>query len=384
MIAAIDGFDELAEVFPTTGQRVLVTAAMVAVFVVVLLSTPRLQQGLHDRTSQLARDVVTAVVVIGTFVFTVAVGLGVWGQASAIVDAYHELAFAEEIAPNLALSVVVILGTYILIRFIRRGLEDVLGPARAVTEHQQEVAHRLTQVLFWTAGLIVLLAVWNVDLSGLLIAGGFLGIVLGMAARQTLGAIIAGFVLMFSKPFEVGDWVFIEGGEGAAEGIVTDISIVNTRVRSFDGEYVMVPNDLVTAEMVRNRSRLGRLRVEVDVGVDYDADVREASELARAAVAALDVSLSVPEPRVVTKRFDDSSIVLGVRFWIDKPSARRFNQSRTAAVEAIKSAFDAGDVKIPFPQREVSDRGYSLAHRDGSDEAGSVDAVGQAEQVDDP
>ncbi len=88
-----------------------------------------------------------------------------------------------------------------------------------------------------------------------------------MAARQTLGSLLAGFMLMFARPFEIGDWVEIE----EKEGIVTDISIVNTRIQTFDGEYVMIPNDTVGGSTIVNRSRKGRLRLEVDVGIDYDA-----------------------------------------------------------------------------------------------------------------
>jgi Small-conductance mechanosensitive channel len=191
-----------------------------------------------------------------------------------------------------------------------------------------------------------------VDLTGVLVGAGFLGIVVGMAARQTLGAVLAGFVLMFARPFEIGDWVQI----GDNEGIVTDISIVNTRVQTFDGEFVMVPNDIVSGQEVVNRSRKGRLRIEVEVGVDYDTDVPMAKELAGEAMDDLDAILSVPTPQVVVKQFGDSAIVLGCRFWIDKPSARRKWRARTAVVEAVKAHFDEAGVKIPFPQREVSGR----------------------------
>jgi small-conductance mechanosensitive channel len=186
-----------------------------------------------------------------------------------------------------------------------------------------------------------------------------------MAARQTLGAVLAGFVLMFSRPFEIGDWVEV----GDQEGIVTHISIVNTRIQTFDGEYVMLPNDEVSSKPITNRTRKGRLRIEVEVGVDYEDDPTHAAEVALAAVRDVEKVLAVPTPQVVAKRFADSSVVLGVRFWIDSPSARRKWRAQTAVIDAVKSAFEAEGIKIPFPQRELTGRaeegGFRLA--DGAD-----------------
>jgi small-conductance mechanosensitive channel len=166
---------------------------------------------------------------------------------------------------------------------------------------------------------------------------------------------------MFSRPFEIGDWIQV----GDYEGIVTDITIVNTRIQTFDGEYVMIPNDVVSSESLVNRSRKGRLRIEVEVGVDYDADPERAAKIAKRAVSKLDDPMNVPTPQVVLKRLDDSAVVLGVRYWIDNPSARRKWRSKTAVIGAVKAALEEEDIKIPFPQRELmgrtEDGGFVLA-----------------------
>jgi len=166
---------------------------------------------------------------------------------------------------------------------------------------------------------------------------------------------------MFARPFEIGDWVEVEDDEG----IVTDISIVNTQLRSFDGEYIMIPNDVIASSTVTNRSKRGRLRLEVEVGVDYGTDVERAADLAEQAIDEVDEAIAAPSPQIVGKSFGDSAVVLGVRFWIDKPSARRHWKARTAAINAIKRAFEAEDIKIPYPQRELSGRaetgGFQIA-----------------------
>ncbi|MCU4971270.1 mechanosensitive ion channel family protein [Halobacteria archaeon AArc-m2/3/4] len=352
MYEAVTGLDWLSDQFATFNQRLAVTVAAWGLMLVVLLSSQSFQRWLNERTRPLYSDIVTTVLLVATFVVSVAVSLGVWGQTETASQELSEHELGGDVIATIVVSFVVVVSTYIVARFVRRLIQEVLASSTAVTDHQREVTHRLSQVMIWGTAFIVILGIWVDDLGGLLIGAGFLGIVLGMAARQTLGAMLAGFVLMFDRPFEIGDWIEIDD----QEGIVTDISIVNTRIQSFDGEYVMVPNDVVGSQMVTNRSKRGRLRVEVDVGVDYETDVDRASDLAREAVKELDEVMDGPSPQVVTKEFGESGILLGVRFWIDRPNSSRRWRARTAAIGAIKSAFEDAGIKIPYPQRELSGR----------------------------
>ncbi|MEF8831845.1 MAG: mechanosensitive ion channel family protein, partial [Halobacteriales archaeon] len=176
--------------------------------------------------------------------------------------------------------------------------------------------------------------------------------VVGIAARQTLGSVLAGFVLMFSKPFEVGDWIEVDG----REGIVPDITIVNTRMESFDGGYVVIPNDVVETSTVLNRTRKGRLRIRLEVGVDSSVEPGRAEEVAMVAINEVDDVMPVPRPQVVPTGFADSAIVLELRFWIDKPSARRKWRAKAAVLRSVYAAFEEVGIKIPYPQRELSGR----------------------------
>lgn len=362
----VDSLNGLADVFETTPTRLAVTVVALAVLVGIGWVTNRVQVWLRDRLSDFTADVVTVVVVGTTFTSAVGVTIGVWRLADDVGRALGELDLGAQTGPFLVATFIILLITHLLSRAGRRVVDNIVSRRDAFDEHEVEITYRVVQITLWVAAISVVLGLWNVDLTGVLVGAGFLGIVVGMAARQTLGAVLAGFVLMFARPFEIGDWVQI----GDNEGIVTDISIVNTRVQTFDGEFVMVPNDIVSGQEVVNRSRKGRLRIEVEVGVDYDTDVPMAKELAGEAMDDLDAILSVPTPQVVVKQFGDSAIVLGCRFWIDKPSARRKWRARTAVVEAVKAHFDEAGVKIPFPQRELTGReetgGFRHADTDGS------------------
>jgi small-conductance mechanosensitive channel len=229
----------------------------------------------------------------------------------------------------------------------------------------------LAQVVTTLALLIAgALTVWGVDLSGLLVGAGFLGIVVGLAARQTLGSLIAGFVLMFSRPFTIGDWVEI----GEKEGIVTDITIVNTRLENFDGETIVIPNDSVSNRPIVNRSERGHLRIRQDVGIDYASDPDHAADVALDAMTDLKPVADSPPPQVIPKSFGDSAVVLELRFWIERPMPPRKWRAIDAVVRAIKDAFEAEDIKIPFPQQELSGRAETggFRVRQGAPEAETV------------
>ncbi|MCU4925676.1 mechanosensitive ion channel family protein [Halobacteria archaeon AArc-dxtr1] len=383
MLEVLTGFDWLGDQFPTTNQRLAVTVVAVGLLVYALLFYRRLRDWLEGRLRPLYADIIVFSLLVTTGVVTAAVVVGVWGQTAELQELYAEIDLGGGDVARIVLSIILFVSTIIASRVARRVINEVLNSANAVTDHQREVTRRLAQVTIWSIAFVAVLGVWVDDLSGLLVGAGLLGAALGMAARQTIGSMIAGFVLMFSRPFEIGDWIAVE----EREGIVTDISIFNTRVRSFDGEYIMVPNDLIASSMVTNRSRLGRLRIEVDVGVDYGSDVDRATTLLVETMNDLELAESAPEPAVVTKGFGDSAVLLSARFWIDEPTAQRRAAARTAAVGAIKETFQGEGIKIPYPQRELSGRaeagGFRISEggaRPESDDGGA-DGRGRPTEV---
>ncbi len=346
-------------------QELLVTAGTITVLVLAkrLVTRWRRNRDLSPWLS-LSISAVLALITAGGLLGLVAV----WGFNTNLENAYAGIELGAQVA-NIVLSFVILGGAYALSDFVGHVIKDLARDQDTLSVHEREILHRVSQVTIYTFALLVVIGLFTDNIGSLLVGAGFLGIVVGMAARQTLGAVLAGFVIMFSKPFEVGDWIVVDDNEGT----VTDITIVNTRVQSFDGEYVMIPNDVVGSTPVINRTRRGRLRVEVDVGIDYEADPDRASEVAVTAVSDIDRLLDVPAPQAVTKEFGDSSIVLGIRGWIDAPSSRKRWQARTAMIATIKRAFTENGIKIPYPQRELMGRseagGFRLAN--GSQPAGS-------------
>lgn len=321
-------------------------AALTIVGVLTWVAGPRLKHRIDDETAEIFQSLVVTVSGAGAVVVLV----DLWELTDDAREAFL-FTVSETDVIKLMVTLLVLAVAYTLTRVTKRFVRH--GSSRnTITDHQREVAHHVVQLsVIVLAGLSVL-AFWGVEPSNLLIGAGAFGLIVGLAARQTLGAVLAGFVLLGSRPFEVGDWVIVDD----QEGIVTDISIVNTQLRTFDDEHVMIPNDQITESHVVNRSRSGRLRIQVSVGVDYDADVGRAAEVASEAMDGLDEVMDAPHPDVVVERFGDSAVVLNLRFWISNPSARRKWAAQTTVVESVKAAFEREGIAIPFPQRVVSGR----------------------------
>lgn len=290
----------------------------------------------------------------------------VWGAFDSVARALAAIEPDPTTGVKLLLVALAFAASYSVTR-ITKGLIRIGEGRDAITNHQREVLHHVVQIVVFLPAVVFSLALFEVGASDLVLSAGAAGVVLGLAARQTLGSVIAGFVLLFSRPFEVGDWVQVDENEG----IVTDVSIINTRLRTFDDEHVMLPNDHITDSAVTNLSRNDRLRVQVDVGVDYEADVEHAARVAVEAMESCDQVLAGRSPDVVLKGFGDSAILLTLRFWIDDPTIRRKWAAQNAVIEAVKTAYEQEDIKIPYPQRELA----------GREEAGGFRLTGEAVAV---
>ncbi|EMA66978.1 MscS Mechanosensitive ion channel [Halorubrum aidingense JCM 13560] len=293
---------------------------------------------------------IVGILQLALFSLATAAILSLWGQFALVVAALPVAENALTVGARVVLSGFLLAGAYIASDLLEAYVSALSDDSDRITAHQEQLLTRIMQVgLLAVAGLTVL-GIWGVNLGGLLVGAGFLGIVLGMAARQTLGSLIAGFVLMFARPFEIGDWVEI----GDEEGFVTEITIMNTHMRNFDGEYVVVPNDLVTNQAITNRSREGRLRIHMEVGIGYDDDPTRASEIAEDVLTGIDTVANNPKPYVIPSAFGDSAILLDLRFWIDPPTPQARWRSKATAVEEIQRRFADAGISIPYPQRTVT------------------------------
>jgi len=286
-------------------------------------------------------------------IVALAAGLAVlvtWGMVSTATTVVSTVWVTLPYAGQVVLSAAMLLAAYIVADAFGRTVREFGETASQLTDQQEEILLRMGHLAILLVTVSGLLTLWGLDLSGLLVGAGVLGVVLGLAARQTVGAMIAGFVLMFTQPFTIGDWVEV----GGYEGTVTQITIMHTTIREFDGELVVIPNDVVGEQAIRNLSHQDILRLETEVGIDYETDPERAEQVALDAIVDLDEITDAPPPETATVALDDSAVVVRLLYWIEDPTPIDRRQATRAVIHAVKARFEAEDIGMPFPQRTIS------------------------------
>lgn len=199
--------------------------------------------------------------------------------------------------------------------------------------------------LLFLAGVAALMPL-GINLSALLVAGGFAGIVVGMAAQNTLGNMIAGMMLIMEQPLRVGDPVTVAG----ISGIVVNISVFSTQIRTWEGTIVRIPNNRVFSELITNYVKVRARRVELSIGIHYKSSIEDAREALLKLMQSHPFCLVSPAPEVFVEDYAGSAVVLKARCWA--PPQAWFATKIDLATRAKKALEDAG-VVIPYPQRDV-------------------------------
>ncbi|MEF8813169.1 MAG: mechanosensitive ion channel family protein [Halovenus sp.] len=356
------------EVLTTTGQY-LATLVVVVVFLLALLLLRAAGSLLRNRTDPSFVRFTQGLLLSVVAVVATGVLVAVWGLTGEIQDALNFLVPSAAFYVRALVTFIVLVLSYTFTRLTKRSIK--LGAARKlISGHQREVAHHVVQIVVFIPVATFIVVLWGIPVQSVFLGAGALGIIIGFAARQTLSGALSGFVILLARPFVVGDWIAVNG----REGIVTDITLYNTQIRTFDEEHVLVSNADITTNDIVNYTKSDRLRLVTDVGVDYDCDVAAAATIAHEAMVACDAVASDPEPDVIRDAFGDNAVVLKLRYWIDEPTIVRKNAAQDEVISAVKTAFEDEGIEIPFPQRELSTR------------EGTVDAVArhQARASDQP
>ena len=175
---------------------------------------------------------------------------------------------------------------------------------------------------------------------------GAAGLAIGLALQGSLSNFAAGFLMIIFRPFRVGDYI---EGAGTA-GVVEEIQIFTTTLVTPDNKTVIIPNASLTSENIVNWTTKGTRRVDLVMGISYDDDIDKAKEIMADVLAKNDLVLKDPAPQIAMIELADSSVNFVVRPWVN---AADYWTVYMGVTEAIKKAFDANDICIPYPQRDV-------------------------------
>jgi len=215
-----------------------------------------------------------------------------------------------------------------------------------VPEHHLDMLCKVAYYVIVAGGAMWALSALGVSLSGLMVAGGVAGLVLGFASQQIVGNLVSGLFLMVERPVKIGDQVNIEG----TSGFVEDIRIISTSIRTYEGVLVRMPNEKVFTSNITNLVALGCRRIEYALAIRYEDDAEVAARAIKRVLQEHPFVLVEPEPEVFVDSLGDNGVNLTVRFW--SPIATWY-ATRTELLWHVKKALQAEGMEIPFPQRVV-------------------------------
>lgn len=249
-----------------------------------------------------------------------------------------------QIVIEIAIIVVVFLVLLFFLNVITRRLRIFLRD-----KFSQNTLIILNKVIFYGFILIYLVFVlfyFGVNLSGLVVAGGFLSIIIGLATQKVLGNMIAGIFLIIERPVKLGQSVMI----GNISGIVEEVRFLSTIIRSFEGQFIRIPNEQVFGDVIINLMENVARRVDYIIDIRYSDDFFKAKEIILNLLKKEIFVLALPEPEVFLEEFASSSVRIRVRFWC--PTGKWY-ETKNKLLPYIKNSIEEGGIEIPFPQMEV-------------------------------
>lgn len=235
----------------------------------------------------------------------------------------------------------------VLLPVIRRTLKR-----RGLDEHARKPVVKLSWFLlvFATIAIAFGAAGFGNFLSSLAVIAGAATLAIGFAMQDVLKNFVSGIFIFTEQPFRIGDWIEWDD----YSGIVEDISLRVTRVRTFDNELLTVPNAALTNGVVKNPVAKEQLRLKFTFGIGYDDDVEKAMNIIVEEAEANEDILDDPAPSVRLVELGDSDVGLQSRVWIQNPSRADFVAIKGEYVRAVKQRFDEEGINIPYPHRTLT------------------------------
>lgn len=254
--------------------------------------------------------------------------------------------------PNLALSVLVMVGAYFFGKLVKRLSKKYLlqlNTDRTISSFMS----RLLYLGVLVGGLMLALSILDLTktVSSLLAGLGIVGLALGFAFQDTAANFMSGIYITFNQPYAIGD--IIETNNGTT-GYVADINLRVTKVRTFEGSMVYVPNRFLFQENFINFSDTGERRLGLECGISYGEDLDKVEDITLEALRKVEGRMADREPSVHWRGFGDSSIDFTSIVWFEyKYDHAAYIALRNDAIKKLKKAYDENGITIPFPIRTL-------------------------------
>lgn len=206
--------------------------------------------------------------------------------------------------------------------------------------------HSCLKTVFKAIAVITALATLGMNVTTLVAAIGTAGVTLGLALKDSLSNFASGVLILFNNTFKVGDFIEVNGQTGT----VKRIELMFTTLATVDNKRLVIPNSVITGNMITNYTAKSTRRLDLSVGVAYNSNI---AAVKNAIMSALRESEHVhwdDQPVIGIASFDDSAITFDIKVWVDTST---YNDSKYAINERIFDALNREGIEIPFNQLDV-------------------------------
>ena len=244
---------------------------------------------------------------------------------------------------------------FALILLIARGLAKLTRKVvrKAVASKNLKLSHLMQDFFIsmsgkfvWVIGIMVGLSQLGLNLAPILTGFGIAGVIIGFALQDTLSNFAAGMMLLIYRPFDVGDFVYA----GGVDGKVSHMSLVNTTIRTFDNQIIIVPNSKIWGDVIKNVTHERIRRVDMVFGIGYADDLLKAESVLSDIITSHPSVLRTPEPMIKVHTLNTSSVDFIVRPWVKTDD---YWDVYWDVTKEVKLRFDREGISIPFPQQDV-------------------------------
>ncbi len=259
------------------------------------------------------------------------------------------LAKAQEVVALYGLKIIAALAIFIFGRWAAKIFRHIIKKVMTRSKVDETIVNfvgHLTYIALLAFVVLAALGQLGIQTTSFIAVLGAAGLAIGLALQGSLSNFAAGFLMIIFRPFKVGDKVVAAG----IEGVVEEIQIFTTVLRTPDNKTIIIPNSKITDDSITNFSAKGTMRVDLVMGIGYGDDIDKARTIMADVMAKDDRILKDPEPTVAVMELGDSSVNFAVRPWVNTDNYWGVYFDTT---ETIKKRFDEEGINIPFPQRDV-------------------------------
>ncbi|RKN78801.1 mechanosensitive ion channel family protein [Ulvibacterium marinum] len=252
--------------------------------------------------------------------------------------------------PNLLVAIIVMVIAYYLAKVVNKWAVRLASrsiPQKAITN----LIGRAAAIVVVLVGLFLALGALDLSkaLNTLLAGAGISGLVIGLALQGTLSNMLSGIQLSFRKKIQIGHWIETTGYEGE----VVDINLNSLVLQPMDNTRVIIPNKTIIENPLKNYSLTSNFKIEINCGVGYGSDLDKVEQLVKDTIKNLNQVDKNTDVEFYYRNFGDSAIDFSCRYWVNARDVRNRLEAKSIGIKAIKAAFNANDINIPFPIRTL-------------------------------